>query len=47
MVWHIATVAAPGSGSNLPGGITTIGGHLWLAGIFDNGGSRLPLIETR
>jgi hypothetical protein len=45
--WHVATVAAPGSGSNLPGGIATIGGHLWLTGVFDDGGSRLPLIETR
>jgi hypothetical protein len=45
--WHVARVPAPGSGSNLPGGITTIGGHLWLTGVFDDGGSRLPLIATR
>jgi hypothetical protein len=29
------------------GAITTIAGHLWLAGTYDDGGSRLPLIEQR
>jgi hypothetical protein len=43
--WVSAGVPAPGSGSNLPGGITTVGGHLWLAGVYDDGGSRLPLVE--
>jgi hypothetical protein len=45
--WHVANVAAPGSGSNLPGGITTVDGQLWIAGVFDNGGSRLPLVLHR
>jgi hypothetical protein len=31
----------------MPGGITTIGGHLWAAGIYDDGGSEMPLIEHR
>lgn len=35
----------PGSGSNIPGGITAIGGQLWMAGMDGNGGSELPLIE--
>jgi hypothetical protein len=45
--WAIATAPSPGSGSNLPGALASIGGHLWLAGVYDDGGSRLPLIETR
>jgi hypothetical protein len=43
--WTIVGAPNPGSGSNLPGGITQIGGQFWLAGIYDNGGSELPLIE--
>jgi hypothetical protein len=45
--WASAGAPAPGSGSNLPGAITTVAGHLWLAGSYDDGGSRLPLIERR
>jgi hypothetical protein len=45
--WSIVGAPQPGSGSNLPGGITNIDGQLWLAGIYDDGGSRLPLIEHR
>ena len=45
--WSVASVPQPGSGSNLPGDLTAISGHLWLAGIYDDGGSRLPLIERR
>jgi len=37
----------PGSGSNILAGITTVGGQLWAAGVYDTGGSRLPLIEHR
>ncbi|HJY61305.1 MAG TPA: hypothetical protein VJ418_33400 [Streptosporangiaceae bacterium] len=29
----------PGSGSNILGGVTTIGGHPWAAGVYDDGGS--------
>ena len=43
--WTIVGAPQPGSGSNLPGGITQVGGQFWLAGVFDTGGSRLPLIE--
>jgi hypothetical protein len=45
--WHVANVAAQGSGSNLPGGITNVGGQLWIVGVFDDGGSRLPLVLHR
>jgi Phosphoesterase family len=43
--WTIVGAPGPGSGSNIPGGITQIDGQFWLAGIYDNGGSELPLIE--
>jgi hypothetical protein len=45
--WAIAGAPNPGSGSNLPGGLTAINGQLWLAGVYDNGDSRLPLIASR
>jgi len=45
--WTVDPGPNPGSGSNIFGGLTTIGGHLWGAGTFDDGGSRLPLIEHR
>jgi len=45
--WTVNNAPDPGSGTNIPGALTTIGGHLWLAGIYDDGGSRLPLIEHR
>jgi hypothetical protein len=37
----------PGSGSNILGGVTTIGSRPWAAGVYDDGGSELPLIEHR
>jgi hypothetical protein len=45
--WSVATGPQPGSGSNILGGITTIDGQMWAAGIYDDGGSRLPLVEHR
>jgi Phosphoesterase family len=45
--WTINPAPDPGSGSNILGGITNIDGRLWAAGIFDNGGSEIPLIEHR
>src|SRR6516164_7156319 len=45
--WTVDQGPNPGSGSNILGGLTTIGGHLWAAGTFDDGGSRLPLVEHR
>ncbi len=45
--WAVAAGPEPGSGSNILGGITTVNGHLWAAGIYDDGGSELPLIEHR
>ena len=43
--WTVAGAPDPGSGSNIPGGITAIDGQLWMAGMYDDGGSELPLIE--
>jgi hypothetical protein len=45
--WVSAAAPSPGSGSNLPGAISTVAGHVWLAGTYDDGSSRLPLIEHR
>jgi hypothetical protein len=45
--WTSDVITPPGSGSNLPGGLTAIGSDLWLAGTYNNGGSRLPLIMKR
>jgi hypothetical protein len=45
--WRVDNAPDPGSGSNIPGGITAIDGQLWMAGTYDTGGSRLPLIEHR
>jgi hypothetical protein len=45
--WSIDPGPDPGSGSNILGGITAIGGQLWAAGVYDNGGSELPLVEHR
>jgi hypothetical protein len=45
--WTIVGAPNPGSGSTIPGAIKNIGGRLWLAGVYDDGGSRLPLIERR
>ena len=46
-VWTVAAGPEPGSGSNILGGVTTIGGHLWAAGVYDDGGSEIPFIEHR
>jgi len=45
--WTVDQGPNPGSGSNILGGLTAIGGHLWAAGTFDTGGNRLPLVEHR
>ncbi|WP_187365590.1 alkaline phosphatase family protein [Trebonia kvetii] len=45
--WTVLDGPDAGSGSNIPGGITTIAGRLWLAGTYDNGGSREPLVARR
>jgi hypothetical protein len=46
-VWTVDLGPSPGSGSNILGGVAaTTGGEMWAAGVFDNGGSRLPYIET-
>jgi len=45
--WSVDPGPNPGNGSNILGGITAINGQLWAAGIYDNGGSELPLVEHR
>jgi hypothetical protein len=43
--WRQVPGPEPGSGSNILGGVATVAGGTWAAGIYDNGGSELPLIE--
>jgi len=43
-MWTINNAPNPGSGSNILGGITNVDGQLWAAGVYDNGGSEIPLI---
>ncbi len=45
--WSINPAPNPGSGSNILGGITSVDGQLWAAGVYDNGGSVIPLIINR
>jgi len=45
--WTINPAPDPGSGSNILGGITSVDGQLWAAGIYDDGGSVIPLIMNR
>ena len=42
--WTVNPAPDPGSGSNILGGITSVDGQLWAAGVYDNGGSEIPLI---
>jgi hypothetical protein len=45
--WTVDNGPDPGSGSNIPGGITAVNGELWLAGVYDTGGSTQPLVARR
>ncbi|MBV9094914.1 MAG: hypothetical protein JO132_13750 [Streptosporangiaceae bacterium] len=45
--WTVDAGPEPGSGGNILGGVTAVDGKLWAAGIYDNGGSEMPLIEHR
>ena len=45
--WTVDAGPEPGSGSNILGGVTTIAGKAWAAGIYDDGGSEMPLVEHR
>jgi hypothetical protein len=45
-VWSLDAGPAPGSGSNILGGVASTGNQLWAAGMFDNGGNERPYIET-
>jgi hypothetical protein len=44
--WSVDAGPAPGSGSNILGGVAAAGDTLWAAGVYDDGGSELPYIET-
>jgi hypothetical protein len=43
--WTIDQGPNPGSGSHILGGVTAIRDQLWAAGLYDDGGSNLPLVE--
>jgi hypothetical protein len=43
--WTIDQGPNPGTGSNILGGVTTVGGHAWAAGMYDNGNQEIPFIE--
>jgi hypothetical protein len=45
--WTVNPAPNPGSGSNILSGITDVDGQLWAAGIYDDGGSEIPLIMHR
>lgn len=45
--WSVDPAPNPGSGSDILAGVSTVSGRLWAAGVYDTGGSRLPLIEHR
>jgi hypothetical protein len=43
--WSLVRGPNPGSGDHILGGVTAVGETLWAVGSYDDGGSRLPLIE--
>jgi len=45
--WTVNPAPNPGTGSNILGGITDVDGQLWAAGVYDSGGSNIPLIMSR
>jgi len=45
--WTVNPAPNPGTGSNILGGITDVDGQLWAAGVYDSGGSNIPLIMNR
>lgn len=45
--WTVDQGPNPGSGGHILSGVTAIDGQLWTAGLFDDGGSNLPLVEHR
>lgn len=45
--WTVDAGPEPGSGSNILGSVTAVGGRLWAAGIYDDGGGEMPLMERR
>jgi hypothetical protein len=44
--WSVVDGPAPGTGSNILGGVAAAGGDLWATGVFDNGGNARPYIEA-
>jgi len=45
--WTVNPAPNPGSGSNILGGITSVDGQLWAAGVYDTGGPEIPLIMNQ
>jgi hypothetical protein len=45
--WSVVPLPAATSASELLDAIAVAHGQVWAAGIYDNGGSELPLIERR
>ena len=43
--FHVVNAPNPGSGTNILAGAAAVGDTVWAVGHFDDGGSRLPLIE--
>ena len=43
--WTLFRAPNPGSGDHILGGVTAVGETLWAVGSYDDGGSRLSLIE--
>jgi hypothetical protein len=46
-VWSAVPGPQPGSGNNIVAGVANVGGQLWAAGSFDNGGNLRPLLEHK
>jgi hypothetical protein len=44
--WVVDNGPAPGSGSNILGGVAAVGDSLWAAGVYDNGNQGLPYVQT-
>ena len=42
--WTVSNAPNPGSGSNILGGVATVGNQVWAAGLDDQGGSNLTLL---
>lgn len=44
--WTLVAPPSLGVGGNIAGGINAVGGHVWMAGTYDAGNGRRPLLEV-